>query len=111
MSVSITSNLWHRQLGHLSTSRLKKLYDSKVLGKFQFSTLNNCEGCHFAKQVVVPFASSNHMTLEIFDLLHFDIWGPAPISSLSGYNYYVYFVDECSRYTWVYLMRNQSELL
>ena len=34
VSLSVTSNLWHRQLGHLSTSRLKTLSDSGVLGKF-----------------------------------------------------------------------------
>jgi len=51
------------------------------------------------------------MASEIFDLIHFDIWGSAPISSLSDYNYYVCFVDVCFQYTWIYLMRNQSELL
>ena len=66
-----------------------------MLGKFQFSNSNNCEGYHFAKQVAVPFDSSNHMASEIFDLVHSDIWRPAPISSLSGYNYYVHFVDDC----------------
>ena len=76
-----------------------------MLGKFQFSSSNNCEGCRFAKQVVVPFGSSNHMALKIFNLVHSDIWGLVPISSLSGYNYYVCFVDDCSRYTWVYLMQ------
>jgi len=92
----VTSDLWHRRLGHLSTSRLKTLSDSGVLRKFQFSSSNNCEGCHFAKQVIVPFGFSNHMASKIFNLIHSNIWGPAPIFSLSGYNYYVCFVDECS---------------
>jgi len=60
-------------IGTLSTTRLKILSDSSVLGKVWFSNSNNCEDCHFAKQVVVPFGSSNHMALEIFDLLHSDI--------------------------------------
>jgi len=51
------------------------------------------------------------MASEIFDLVHSDIWRPAPISSLSGYNYYICFVDDYSRYIWVYIMRNRSELL
>jgi len=51
------------------------------------------------------------MTSEFFDLIHSDMWGPAPISSFSAYNYYVCFVDDYSRYTWIYLMRNRFELL
>ena len=98
-------------VGFLSISRLKTLSDSGVLGKFQFSSSNNCEGCRFSKQIVVPFGSSNHMALEIFDLVHSDIWGPTFISSRSSYNYYVCFVDNCFRCTLVYLMRNRSELL
>jgi len=82
-----------------------------VLGNFQFSTSNNCEGYRFAKQVIVPFDSNNHMGSEIFDLVHFDIWRLTSISSLSDYNYYICFVDDYSQYTWVYLMRNRSELL
>ena len=100
-SFSVTSDLWHHRLGHLSTSRLKTLSDFGVLGKFQFSSSNNFEGCRFAKQVDVPFGSNNYLASEIFDLVHSDIWGKAPISSLSGYNDYICFVDNCSRYTWV----------
>jgi len=33
---------------------------------------------------------------NFFDLVLSDIWGPAPISSLSSYNYYVCFVDDYS---------------
>ena len=82
-----------------------------MLKNFQFSISNYCEIYHFAKQTDVPFTSSNHITSKKFDLSHPDIWGPVPISSLSNYKYYVYFVDDYSRYTWVYLMRNRSEIL
>ena len=72
-SFSVTSDIWHRQLGHLSTSRLKTMSDSNVLEKFQFTSSNNCEGCRFAKQIDIRFGSSNHMASEIFDLVHSDI--------------------------------------
>jgi len=49
VSLLVTSDLWHRQLGHLSSSRLKTLYDSGMLENIQFFNSNNCEICHFAK--------------------------------------------------------------
>ena len=100
MSLSITSDLWHHRVGHLSIS-LKTLSDSSMLKNFQFSSSNNCEIYRFAKQTVVPFTSHNRMTSEIFYVVQSDIWGPTLISSLSGYNYYVCFVDDYSRHTWV----------
>ena len=45
-----------------------------------------------------------------FDLIHSDIWGPSPTATLGGSKYFVIFVDDFSRYTWIYLMHNHSEL-
>src|SRR3954471_18438929 len=36
--------------------------------------------------------------------------GPSPVSSISGYSYYICFIDDFSRYTWVYLLRHKSEV-
>ncbi|RDX80984.1 hypothetical protein CR513_38394, partial [Mucuna pruriens] len=39
-----------------------------------------------------------------------DIWGPSQVTSF-GFNYFVTFIDEYSRCTWVYLMKERFELL
>ena len=38
------------------------------------------------------------------------MWGPCPIMSPTGFHYFVTFVDDYSRTTWLYLMKNRSEL-
>ncbi|PRQ20262.1 putative RNA-directed DNA polymerase [Rosa chinensis] len=36
--------------------------------------------------------------------IHSDVWGPAKIPSLSGARYFVTFIDDCTRMTWVLTM-------
>ena len=44
-----------------------------------------------------------------FELVHYDVWGPCPVLS-SGFKYFVIFVNDFSRVTWLYLMKIHSEL-
>ena len=50
------------------------------------------------------------VSVTFFDLVHSDVRGPAPSSSLGGFSYYICFIDDFSRYTWLYLMRSRSEV-
>ena len=45
-----------------------------------------------------------------FELVHSDVWGPCPIMSLIGFKYFIIFVDDFSRITWLYLMKSHSKL-
>lgn len=48
-------------------------------------------------------------TTRAFQLIHSDIWGPAYLSSSQGYKYYLSFVDDYTRYTWLYPLTLKSE--
>ena len=63
------------------------------------------------KQPALPFNSSESISTDIFDLIHSDIWGPSPISSIGGSRYFVVFVDDYSHYSWIFHMKHRSELL
>ncbi|KAL3498699.1 hypothetical protein ACH5RR_041431 [Cinchona calisaya] len=45
-----------------------------------------------------------------FDLVHLDIWGPSPPTTMGGSRYFIIFVDDFSQYTWIYLMHHMSDL-
>jgi hypothetical protein len=64
----ISSNLWHRRLGHLSSNRLQFLADNSL--KFNFDSSHKCEVCPLAKQTRQPFPSSSISTSKCFSLIH-----------------------------------------
>ena len=44
-----------------------------------------------------------------FDLVHCDIWGPYHVVSYTGHSYFLILVDDCTRFTWVYLLKQKSD--
>ena len=66
--------------------------------------------CQFGKQTALPFNKNFSHALSPFDLIHSDVWGPSPITTQGGSCYFIIFVDDFSRYTWIYLFKNRSEL-
>jgi hypothetical protein len=42
--------------------------------------------------------------------VHSNVWGPAPITSYNNFHYYVTFIDDFSRTTWVYLLTSKDEV-
>ncbi|EOY08968.1 Uncharacterized protein TCM_024268 [Theobroma cacao] len=96
----------HCRLGHPSLSSLKKLCP-----QFQNVFSLDCESCPFAKHHRLPSVSRvNKRVVSTFELVHSDVWGPCPIVSKSSFKYFATFVDDYSRVTWRYLMKNHSKL-
>jgi transposase InsO family protein len=67
--------------------------------------------CELSKHTRTSYISRMHRTSSIFDLIHSDVWGPSPVMAFSGHRYYVTFIDDHSRCTWVYLLKKKSDVL
>lgn len=100
--------LWHRRLGHPSFSYLRHLLPSL------FSRLQNvdfkCDTCIKAKSQRVSYSVSLNKTNTPFALIHSDVWGPSPIPTSSGHRWFVIFVDDCTRMTWLYQLKTKDEV-
>jgi transposase InsO family protein len=103
--------LWHKRLGHLHYGALSILKDMvQGLSNFKVEKKGVCKGCALNKHVKVAFPSNKHRSREILDLIHSDVCGPMTSTSLSGNIYYVSFIDDSSRKSWIYFMKTKDEV-
>ncbi|XP_072080873.1 uncharacterized protein [Arachis hypogaea] len=104
-----TLHLWHHRLAHSSLEKLRPLISTGVLSQVQNESLD-CISCRTAKQHALSFNNNSSIACSPFDLIHSDVWDPAPTASMGGARYFVVFIDDYSRFTWVHLMNNRCEL-
>jgi len=102
IGVKTTDMVWHQRLGHLSLSVFQLLSKNQLLPLTGFvDKARICEACQLGKSKQQPFCESTRCTTNPLELVHSDVW-TSPISFLSGCKYYVIFVDDYSRFTWLY---------
>jgi hypothetical protein len=101
-NVSDLSMVWHRCLGHTNTQIVSHVLNSGLLGnKNRHSFSLECASCKLRKSKILPFPLHASRASHCFDLIHSDVWGPSPVSSHEKFKYYVTFIDDHSRFTWV----------
>jgi hypothetical protein len=97
--------LWYKRIEHPSDEILKYLFDFL---KLNYSSYENFK---LEKYTKLPLKLSNCNNNEPFILIYSDVWGHAPIDSYNGYKYIVIFIDKFSKASWLFLMKNKSEVL
>ncbi len=96
--------LWHRRYGHLGEQNLQKLdYDSK-------KRIGFCETCVGGKHHRSPFEKSKRHTTDPLELVHSDVCGKMGEKSQGGAEYFLTFVDNHSRYAWVYSLKTKDQV-
>jgi hypothetical protein len=100
-SVTASVDLWHHRLGHPSSSIIESIVRSNNLAcaPRPMSSLV-CDPCHRANVHQLPFNNCTHVITSPLELVHSDVWGPA-VSSVHGFKYYVSFLVDFSRFTWI----------
>ena len=56
-----------------------------------------------------PFKTKGYRAKEPLELIHSDVCGPINVKARGGYEYFITFIDDYSRYGYVYLMQRKSE--
>jgi hypothetical protein len=68
-----------------------------------------CDACQQAKNHQLPFPKSLSVSKAPLELLFSVVWGATPLS-VGKFKYYVLFIDDYSKFTWLYLLKNKSDV-
>jgi hypothetical protein len=66
--------------------------------------------CQLGKKPTLPFNNSSLLLLQLL-ILFIQMYGGPLLFPQWGVRYFVIFIDDFSRYAWIYLMKNRSEVL
>jgi len=129
---SHTINMWHRRFAHLNHQDLRRLLESSgeritdldvepvtdpmdyeppitpvqpvnKLEKPRWETPRLCPTCVHTKQQQHVIRTKASRTSTPFELVHSDLCGPMK-HSIGGAQYYIIYIDDCTRYTEVYFL-------
>ncbi|PKU78515.1 Retrovirus-related Pol polyprotein from transposon TNT 1-94 [Dendrobium catenatum] len=99
---------WHNRFGHPNNNTLQFLASTNPQLHIEFN--NSCMQCNVSKAHKMSFDTSVNRKKFALELLHSDIWGPAPSVSVQGFQYYAIFVDDCTRFTWLFPLKRKSDI-
>jgi hypothetical protein len=96
-----STSQWHSRLGHPALKIV-----CRVLSAFHLPVSSNngsysCSTCLGSKSKQLAFSVSTIRSNCPIELIFSDVWGLAPVFSKNGFKYYVSFIDDFSRYSWI----------
>ena len=110
-STGIDTTMWHHRLGHMSEKGMHILQSRKLLRGLKQIDLEFCEHRVYGKQKRARFLRvGKKKKSEKLELVHTNVWGPTQVSSLGVSNYYVIFINDATRKTWVYCIHKKSDV-
>ncbi|XP_052478487.1 uncharacterized protein LOC128034012 [Gossypium raimondii] len=107
------SKLWHQRLEHANYKSMDQLCRNSLAKNFINSVQNQevCEVCQLRKQAKLPFPSNQAWgASKRLQLVHTDVCGPMKTESLNGSRYFILFIDDFSRFCWIYFLKQKSEV-
>jgi hypothetical protein len=101
---------WHCRLGHPSQDIFLRVIKNNNLSCSSLQSPESvCDACLRTKAHQLPFSRSSSQSTTPLELIFSDVWGPA-IDSFGNKKYYVSFIDDFSKFTWLYLLHHKSEV-
>ncbi|GJY11543.1 pol polyprotein [Tanacetum coccineum] len=105
-----SSNVWHGCLGHVNFNSMRRLIKFNSIPNFHIDSKYKCETCVEAKLTRSSFKSVKQKT-EPLDMIHTDICDLKSLPTKGGNKYFIMFIDDCTKYCYVYLLKSKDEAI
>ncbi|GKB56033.1 zinc finger, CCHC-type containing protein [Tanacetum coccineum] len=103
------SILWHARLGHVHFKRMQDMSKDGLIHAFDMDT-KKCQTCMLNKITKKPFQNVKRET-EVLELIQSDLCDLHATPLLGNKKYFVTFIDDASRFCYVYLLHSKDEAL
>jgi hypothetical protein len=107
-----STNQWHKRLGHPSSrivNNIASYFQLQLSSKRMAASV--CNACQLGKSHCLPFLLSPSVSTFPLELIFCDVWGPPPALSLNKNHYYISFVDDYSKFIWIFPIHRKSNVL
>ena len=98
--------LLHFRLGHPSFTYMKHLFPHLFSNK---NLSFQCDICELAKHTRTFLPPQRYHPSTPFTLIHSDIWGLSRVPTLSSQKWFITFIDDHTRVSWVYVLKDKSD--
>ena len=102
-----STNFWHARLCHIN-DRYVGIMSSLGLIPMVKKNFEKCEACSKTKITKRPHFQVERKT-DLLELVHTDICELGGILTRGGNRYFITFIDDFYKFTYVYLMKNKSD--
>jgi hypothetical protein len=104
--------LWHKQMGHIHFDNLVKVRKNEAIREIsQITKPTNtlCKNCQQGKQTKTRFKSKEYSMTRPLEIVHTDLVGLTTTKGLKREKYVMLLVDDYTRMTAVFFLKNKSE--
>ncbi|KAL6328217.1 hypothetical protein AAG906_034360 [Vitis piasezkii] len=107
LTKEISSLLWHKRLRHISKERVERLISSGILPRLNSDDFEICVDCVKGKLIKTKKKGASR-SQNLLEIVHTDISGPYS-TTLCGNKYFITFIDDFSRYGYMYLIKEKVD--
>jgi hypothetical protein len=104
-SIHVSANIWHRHLSHASLPVINKAISLAHQNKNSYIFSE----CQLAKSHAMLFKHVHVSVLKPLQLIYSDVWGPTLVLSTIGTRYYISFLDDATKYLWLFPLKLKSD--
>jgi hypothetical protein len=110
-AIRLSLDRWHSRLGHPSRDIVRRVIRENNLPctPYDSSSESICDACLRAKSHQLSYPVSTSRSTAPLELIFSDVWGSA-IDSFGCKKYYVSFINDYNKFTWIYLLHHKSEV-